>query len=469
MSSDVSVAQLAIVGAGPAGLSAAVSAGLAGVRSVLIDAGARPGGQFWRHSPDAKTGDPKLTDLLQTFESLVAGEVVTYLSGKQVWLIQNPATGGFILQLNNSGTVAEPAPHRVIRAERLLLCPGGYDRQLPVPGWQLPGVMAAGGLQAMLKEHQVRPGTRILLGGTGPFLLPVATALAAAGASVVGICEANTVAGWWRGCREVLSAREILAGKVIEAGGYLAKLAKYRIPYYQGAVITRITGDTHATTATIGRPDGSTIRTVEIDTVGMGWGFTPSMELVLAVGARTRVDVDGSLVAVVNGRQASTVPGVWVAGEATGVGGADKACCEGQLAGLAVAVDLGIKVDAALAVRLQRKIRSWRGFGAALHRAYPVPSNWKDRLTPQTVICRCEEVTYSAVQDAQGELGADSPRLIKLVTRAGMGWCQGRLCGFAVAGLCGNSSVVDHADLAAMSARPLAFPVTLGEIADSSE
>lgn len=472
MKADQAISPLVIVGAGPAGLAAAVTAGLSGVPLVLIDAGARTGGQYWRHCAKADRGDMadhRLAELLDKLHALVTSGVVTHYAGKQVWLIQTRADGRFVLRCNDSGAVAGGEPIRMVIADRLLLCPGGYDRQLPIPGWDLPGVMTAGGLQAMLKEHQIRAGTRILLAGTGPFLLPVATALAAAGASVVGICEANRASRWWRGRKGLVTAGGVLPGKLIEAGGYAAKLAKYRIPYYQGTVVNRISGENQVTAATITRRDGSRRRTVAVDTVGLGWGFTPSLELALGLGADTSVDTDGSLVAVVDNRQLSSVAGVWIAGEATGVGGAVKADCEGQLAGLAIAADVGVPVDSALAVSLQRNVRAWRGFAAAMHRAHPVPNDWSDHLTPETVICRCEDVTLAQVQTAQRDLLADGPRLVKLVTRAGMGWCQGRVCGYAVGRLCSGNNEPRAADLAALAGRPLAFPVTLSDIAEAED
>ena len=166
----------------------------------------------------------------------------------------------------------------------------------------------------------------------------------------------------------------------------------------------------------------------------LGWGFTPSLELVLAAGADTRLDVDGSLVAEVDDGQRSSQPGVYVAGEATGVGGAHLAVQEGELAALTAAEDAGLAPNPHTirrATGLRRGIRRGRTFARAMHLAHPVPSGWLEWLDDDTTVCRCEEVTAGNIRHAREDLGADDQRTVKLLARPGMGWCQGRVCGYA--------------------------------------
>lgn len=470
---------MAVVGAGPAGLAATVTAAEAGLRVLLVDAGIQPGGQFWRHPDEAHlpadeaTGHhnwAQFTGLRTRLRAGVASGAVTYRANTQVWFVE-PADSAFTLHL--SPAVEVPGGAGVARAGSLVLCPGGSDRQLPVPGWDLPGVMAAGGVQALLKAHRTVVGRRAVVAGTGPFLLPVATGLADAGVEVVGVCEAGDLRAWLPG----LPAAVGVPAKAVEGLGYARSLARHRIPYRTRTVVTAVEGDDTVRAVRTARLDragrvrpGSETRH-EVDLVALGWGFTPAQELVLAVGADTWVDADQSLVAVVDDGQRSTVTGVYVAGEATGVGGTALAVAEGELAGLSVASDRGrIGPDAGAEVkRRQRRLRGsiarGRAFAAAIHRAHPVPAHWAEWLTPDTIICRCEEVSWAEISVARSELGADDPRTVKLVARPGMGWCQGRICGFAVARLTVEGPLTaEH--LRPMAKRSLATPVTLQTLAD---
>ncbi|SEF95441.1 Thioredoxin reductase [Actinacidiphila yanglinensis] len=479
---------VAVVGAGPAGLAAAVEAAEAGLDVALVDAAGQPGGQYWRHFDErhAAPGDarglpggPVFTDLRARLRALSGSGRVRYLPGRQVWLATRDDDGTFTLR--TTATVSAPvsaaasvpvsAPESVT-ARALILCPGGYDRQLPVPGWDLPGVMAAGGVQALLKGHRTLAGKRAVVAGTGPFLLPVATGLARAGAAVAAVVEANGTLGWSRDPRGAVSA----PGKGVEALRYAASMARHRIPYRTGTVIREVLGDGRveavrtAVLARDGRPAGPE-REIAADLVALGWGFTPSLELPLMLGARTRLDLDGSLVVVVDALQRSSVEGVYVAGEATGVGGAALAVAEGRLSALALAASTGDPAGTAAIRRVRRRIRRARRFAAAMHRAYPVPAGWPRWLPDSAVVCRCEEVTYGDLRHAHADLGATDPRTLKMLARPGMGWCQGRICGFATAGiascLSGRPSTAE--DLRALSGRTPAAPVRLGELAALAE
>jgi NADPH-dependent 2,4-dienoyl-CoA reductase/sulfur reductase-like enzyme len=473
---------VAVVGAGPAGLAAATTAAAAGLTVAVVDAGLQPGGQYWRH-PDEGASDGAdaaaghhdwrvYLGLRERFERLRTSGSLTYLPRRQVWFVERPiASGGsFVLRLTpvtDAGPTIDGSTR--VRARALVLCPGGYDRSLPVPGWDLPGVMAAGGVQALLKGHRSLAGRRAVVAGTGPFLLPVATGLAAAGAEVVAVCEANAIRGWLRHLGGAVQA----PSKGLEGAAYARELLRHRIPYRSRTAVVGITGDAEVEAVTTARLDAAgrvrpgTERTLEVDLVALGWGFTPSLELLLGVGAETRRDVDESLVARVDDGQRSTVVHVYVAGEATGVGGASLAVLEGELAARTLAADRGLAADAVRVRRLRRRVGRARAFAASMHAAHPVPRHWADWLTPETLVCRCEEVTSGQICAARDELGATDARTLKLMARPGMGWCQGRVCGFATAKLAaGPDRQLTAGDLRPLAKKPLAAPVSLGELAD---
>jgi NADP-dependent aldehyde dehydrogenase len=470
-------ADVAVVGAGPAGLAAAVAAAESGAAVVLVDAGAQPGGQFWRHRSETVVpeqdgrghhGWKSYLDLRARFDAARGRGRITYLPGLQVWMSQqiHPAQGDDAsFTLRTTPTVAVAAleasvgPQTVV-ARRLVLCPGGYDRQLPVPGWDLPGVMAAGGIQAFIKANGILPGKRFVIAGTGPFLLPVAANIAEAGGKVLAVLESSSPTAWLPHLRAAAGVPE----KALEGAEYAAVFARHRIPYRTRSIVTEVLGTDHVSGVRTARVDADgrvlpgTERVYEdVDVVGFGWGFTPQMELPLSFGIQTRLDADGSLVGVVDERQQSSVPGLFLAGEVTGVGGATLAVLEGLAAGTAAAGGT---------VSPEKTAARHRRFAEAMHRAHPVPAAWQDWLVPETIVCRCEEVTACQITDARESLGARDVRTLKSFTRAGMGWCQGRVCGFAAACIGAGPGATPTAEsLSGSAKRPLAAPVGIGELA----
>ena len=418
---------VAVVGGGPAGLAAAAAAVRGGVRVAILDTAPRLGGQYWRHRAGA---EPR--DLWR------ARSAADHLPDSPVWFVER-IESGFRLH----------TPSGVVSADRVVLATGAHDRSLPFPGWTLPGVVTVGGAQALLKGHGVLVGQRVAVAGAGPFLLAVAAGLAQAGAEVVGVFEAGRLRSYGRHPGAITSA------KLAEGARYAAVLARHRVPYRRGCVVVAA----HGTDAV----DAITIRSrrrerrIEVDALAISYGFTPQVELAVALGCDTRLDVDGSLVVAVADDQRTSVPGVYAAGEITGVGGAALSQLEGAIAGWAV-------TDQAPEPRARRQREAARRFAAAMHDVHRPPP-WMDRLTDDTIVCRCEEVPYRGVRQAV-ELGGTDTRAVKLLCRTGMGWCQGRICGPAVAELTAhlNSRAVTREDLVAFANRPIAQPVTLGDL-----
>lgn len=471
-----------IVGAGPAGLAAA-STLLRGnaSRITVVDAGHSVGGQFWRQpapstAPNGLRADAQrdLHHDLGTFDRLradldrgVADGRVELLTGHQAWTVEavGSRAGGaaaFTVHLAEQLRPGVDAA-RARTGRTLLIATGAFDRALPFPGWDLPGVLTVGGLQALLKAGDVLAGRRVAIGGTGPFLLPVAAGLAQRGAQVVGVFEANTPARWLRHPR----ALAVNAGKLVEGADYAATLARRRVPVRPRTMVVQAHGADRVEAVTIMRLDGrgrlrsGTERRLEVDAVGIGWGFTPQLDLVLTLGCELDTQPDGTRVTAVDADQQSSRAGVFVAGETTGVGGATLAVAEGHAAGAAMARRLADAYETS--AQPSREVVRLRAFAAALQAAHPVPPAWREALTPETTFCRCEEVRYAAVQDALGGAGCDTrtdARQLKQLTRVGMGWCQGRVCGFA-------ADLVTSGRPGLPPERLVAAPVSLGALADT--
>lgn len=420
---------LAVIGGGPAGVAGALTAAMRGLRVVLVDSGVRLGGQYFRH----RDGPPE--EFARQVRAL--RERAEIMTGRQVWAVTREE-GGFTVHCIGGAAV---------RSRRLLIATGAHDRPLPFPGWDLPGVLTAGGAQALLKGHGVVAGRRVVVAGTGPFLLPVAAGLAAAGAGVAGVYEANGGLG--------LARHPLLAlGKAGEAAGYLATLARNRVPYRTRHAVVAAHGDRELEAVTVARLDRDwnvlATRRVPCDALATGYGFVPQIELGVQLGCATRPDADGTPVLTVDAAQRTTVPGVWAAGEPTGVGGRHLAETEGRIAGLSIVAD-----GAPVRALLRRRARL-RAFAAALHAAYPLKPGWQTWLTDDTLVCRCEEVPLAGIREAQ-QLGATDARSAKLLSRAGMGWCQGRICAHSVAALTGTSPPAPR--------RPIAQPISLADLA----
>ena len=295
----------------------------------------------WCPTPDGQGhhGWRTYLDLRASFDAARRRGRITYLPGQQVWMAQKRSTPA---SLRTTPTVAGGSGSgkadggSTVVARRLVLCPGGYDRQLPVPGWDLPGVMAAGGIQAFIKANGILPGRRFVIAGTGPFLLPVAANIAEAGGQVLAVLESSSPTAWLPHLRAAAGVPE----KALEGAEYAAVFARHRIPYRTRSIVTEVLGTDHVSGVRTARVDADgrvlpgTERVYEdVDVVGFGWGFTPQMELPLSFGIQTRLDADGSLVGVVNERQQSSIPGLFLAGEVTGVGGATLAVLEGLAGG----------------------------------------------------------------------------------------------------------------------------------------
>lgn len=481
--SDVAdLADVAVIGAGPAGLSAAVVAAEHGLRVMLIDAGTQTGGQFWRH-PDEQHLDsfkaPEHTghhhwrhyaDLRSRCAAAVASGRIRHLAGRQVW--RTDALGDRVALRTSAVTGVDSIPldDRTTWARRLVIATGAYDRQLPVPGWTLPGVMAAGGVQALLKANQVAAGRRAVVAGTGPFLLSVAAGLAAAGVEVVAVCDANALSRW--AATPLRALQE--PSKLWEGAQYAATFVRHRVPLRTRTVVTAVRGESRVSHVELSRVDGSgrvrpgSAKTVTADLVAFGWGFTPQLEIAVGLGLHTRVDVDESLVVEVDDTMRTSDPLVFAAGEVTGISGAVASCAEGELAGAAVAQELGVSVDQRTMARHLRRLRRGRRFAVGMHLASPVPAAWTEWLTPQTTVCRCEEVTVAEVSDAVCSLDADDARDVRVTARPGMGLCQGRVCGFAMSKLVSTHTGrdVDTAALESLTNRQVGVPVSLGDLAE---
>jgi hydrogen cyanide synthase HcnB len=460
---------LIVVGGGPAGIAAATEATRAGLRCLLVDEAPALGGQIYRQLPgEFAVRDPRglsrdhhRGDRLRAEFAQVAGQVEV-------------RTGTSVLEIVDGRQVVFASPEHGTRrlvAERLILATGAYDRPVPFPGWTLPGVLTAGGAQALMKTMRVRPGERALVAGTGPLLMVVAGQLHKAGVHVVAVLEAGrsafspgTAARAWR-----------QPGLLGDGARYRLALARAGIPVRYHHTVFAAHGPDAVQSVTYGpvdpvswRPVRERARDVDVDLLVVGFGFVPGIELAELAGCRTEYRADlGGWVPVRDETMQTSVPGVFAVGDGAGVGGVLVAVEEGRIAGITAAEQAGT-VDPAEARRRRRgpagRLRALAPVRAALDAiSYPRPG-LADLATDGTLLCRCEEVSRAEVRAAVAE-GARDLSAVKLLTRLGMGACQGRNCGPSTAAVLAAATGTHPADLGRINPRPPVKPVTLGTLA----
>ncbi len=384
--------EIAVVGAGPAGIAAAVRAGEAGRRVVLIDENPRPGGQIWRHR--------------ERFEApAVAGWWMARLERTPC-----EALYGASVVDGSAGELVVEQGARTLRvaAEQLVLATGARELFLPFPGWTLPNVLGVGAMQSLLKSGLEVRGRKVVVAGSGPLLLAVAAAVRKAGGRLLLVAEQAERARLRRFARGLWRH----PGKLAQAARYRA--AFIGTPYRAGAWVSEAEGDERLRRVTV--TDGGSSWSGVCDLLCAGYGLVPNVELASLLGCA----VAQGRVVVVDGTQRTSLAGVYCAGEPTGVGGVELAVVEGEIAGLSAAGEVG-----ALA-RLQRRRRRLARFARRLETAFDLRDELRALPTGDTIVCRCEDVPWGRIDPGW------SARQARLAVRLGMGPCQGRVCGPAM-------------------------------------
>jgi len=451
--------ELAVVGAGPAGLAAVAAAGL-GVEVVLVDEYPRPGGQYLKGAPHAATPASTVERQGHTLLAELARLGVSLRTQTQVWGIE-----GLKLALHG------PDGLDWLEAEAVVVATGARELVLPFPGWTLPGVMTLGGAQILAKEHGVLPGQRILLAGSGPLLLAVADELVRQGVEVVAVLEATHPGQWLRHAPVVWGNWDRLG----EGWRYLRRLRQARVPYRFRRAVVQALGSNELEAVVVarldrkGHPLSGGRETVAVDTLCLGFGFVPNTGLTQLAGCAHQFDPRrGGWVPQVNDRLETTVPGLFVAGEVAGVGGAGAAMVTGRIAGLAAAHRLGHLG----AEELGRELAAMAGachrlrrFGRMLNTLFaPRSALFRAIVTDDTLVCRCEEVSAGEVRAAVRR-GAVELDALKTWTRVGQGACQGRTCGPLLARLVAEETGRPLMDIGTFHVRPPLKPVPLADLA----
>ncbi|MCV9938882.1 NAD(P)/FAD-dependent oxidoreductase [Boseaceae bacterium BT-24-1] len=457
---------LVVVGAGPAGLSAAARAAELGVGVLLVDENPAPGGQIYRAVTTTPVSDRDVlgadywrgAEIVARFERSQA----SYAGSCTLWSIGPdaavPEGGGFEIGLSLDGRA------RLIGARQLILATGAQERPFPIPGWTLPGVMTAGAAQIALKSAAIVPAGRTVIAGCGPLLYLLAGQLAAAGAEIVAVLDTTPRSNW---LKAAAALPDFLRSPYLAKGLKLMAKARRSLRFVGG--VTGLAAEGADKLATVQVERGGSVETIACDTLLLHQGVIPSVNLSNAAGCTHDFDtVQHCWVPRLDDWLSSSEPGIAIAGDGAGIGGAESAALRGEVAALGAAHRLG-RLDASerdraaapLRAELARALRG-RRFLDLLYK--PAPQFLAPRRD-ETIICRCEEVTAGQVRDTAVRLGVTGPNQMKAFLRCGMGPCQGRLCGPTVVELIAEANGTTPAEVGYYRLRPPVKPITLAELA----
>lgn len=449
---------LVVVGAGPAGMAAATLGAEAGLSTLLLDENPAPGGQIYRAATTTPLRDASILgpDHAQGAELVAAlrASGAEHRAGATAWSLDRDLTHGVSLGVSLGGAA------RMIAARRVILATGALERPFPIPGWTLPGVMSVGAAQTLLKAAAMIPQGRVALAGTGPLLWLYAAQVKRAGGRLAAILDTTPRANWRNAARHVA---DFLRSPYALKGLRLMREARAGTRVISGVEALDAYGE--------GRLEG--LRYVAggargdlaLDALLLHQGVVPNVNLAMAAGVAHRwEEAQACFVPILDEAGQSSVPGVLIAGDGAGIGGAEAAALRGRLAARAVAQALkpgaATPEAAGLAGALAQAMR-----GRAFLDALFLPSKaFRRPARDEVIVCRCEEVTAGEVREAVA-IGATGPNQLKAYRRAGMGPCQGRMCGLTVVELIAQARGLPPQEIGYYRLRPPVKPVTLDEIA----
>jgi thioredoxin reductase/bacterioferritin-associated ferredoxin len=455
---------LAVIGTGPAGMAAAVAAAKFGLAVVAIDEQAAPGGQIYRNvlaSPVAGTLGP---DYRRGGELAAAFNAASGISRRHDTTVSMITPEGEVVLRRGDGKIV------LLRAQAVIIATGAMERPAPFPGWTLPGVMTAGSAQILLKSAAVVPADGVVLAGSGPLLYLVAAQLLHMGVRPGAIVETTPAANYRAAVRHWLGALRG-AATLLKGLGLITRLKMARVPMISGASGLVAEAGSGGTLARLKFRCAGRERSFACRLLLVHQGVVPNTQISRALDlAHDWDDAQRCWRPRLGAWGDTTLPGIYVAGDGGGIGGALAAEEQGRLAALAVACNLGCidkqeRDSRAVVLRkaLSRHL-AVRPFLDALYR----PGDEAVVPTDETVVCRCEEVTAAEIRRGVAD-GCISPSQIKSFARPGMGPCQGRMCGLTVAEVIAAARGLPVAEVGHFRLRQPLKPIALGELCELAD
>ena len=454
---------IVIVGAGPAGMSAAIEASGSGARVLVLDENAGPGGQIYRsigrnisHRNDVLGSDYWAgRDIAEAYEH-AQGD---YAAGASVWSVEPGLAAPHRLSVG----VSLHGRAKLVGADVVILATGAIERPFPVPGWTLPGVMSAGAAQIALKSARIVPEGRIVLAGCGPLLYLVASQLMAAGADIAALLTTTDSGAKWAALRHL---PDFLRSAYLRKGLTLMREVHRHVPVHSGVRSLSIAGSEKVVAVCFSQ--GGEPRRIEAECALLHHGVIPSINLASAAGCALEWnDGQRAFVPSSDAMGRSSVEGILLAGDGAGIGGAQYAALSGRKAAITALDDLG-RMSRQDVERRRQKIESeqriWRRGRAFLDALYVPARAYRAPVDPETIVCRCEEVRARDIRTAVA-LGVPGPNQLKTFLRCGMGPCQGRLCAQTITEIIADESCESPRTVGVFRFRSPVKPLRLGELA----
>jgi NADPH-dependent 2,4-dienoyl-CoA reductase/sulfur reductase-like enzyme len=460
----VDTVDVAVIGAGPAGLAAATQAAKAGLSVVLLDEQEAVGGQIYRaiERSDAQRRTILGADYAAgaALASEFARSGARYVPNASVWQVTRERTVHYL----KDGKVSS------FEARRVVLATGALERPFPIPGWTLPGVMTAGAAQILLKSAGEVPAEPPILVGCGPLLYLLGWQYVRAGVPIRALVDTTRHEDRWRAKRHMLSA--LRAWPYLSKGLQLMRtLREAGVPMHEAADDLRVESGIDEDGSERARALNFSVRGVshriEANVILLHQGVVPNTQFTLSLRALHKWDDAQLCFAPVTDQWGELdVPGIFVAGDGGGIGGAQAAETQGEVTALAIAAQLGAidttarNRSAAPLLRRLAEVMRIRPFLDSLYRPRDENRVPKDEV----IVCRCEEVTAGELRNFV-KLGCLGPNQAKSFGRCGMGPCQGRLCGLTVTEVIADARSVPPETVGYYRIRPPIKPLTLGELA----
>ena len=429
---DIKKVDLVVLGAGPAGVAAANVASKEGAEVVIIDENSSAGGQIYRAPPNEfQPQNSFKSDEFREGEkqrNILENSNLTALFKHRVWSVSSD------LVVSTVGPNGLSSWH----ARSLIIANGALERIIPFPGWTIPGVIGLAGSTILLKSQYVLPGQSTVVAGCGPLLIAVANGIIKSGGKVSAIIDLNSKSDWIKAFPRLFSRPD----QLFKGMSWFANIMKAGIKLYGGHAVTntkQVDNVLRISIAPINSAgsilDSKNQKIVEGDCLAIGHGLFPSTEITRLLKAKHIYDpLKGGWVPLIDDDFRSSIPGVYIAGDATGISGAFSAVQKGRIAGMAAVRDLNVMSSQKYKAKIKSELiilKKNENFGKAAVRLMKFRPELIQTITSETIVCRCEDVFRSEIDEAI-ESGARDLNQLKAWTRCGMGPCQGRTCSEAI-------------------------------------
>ncbi len=452
--------EIAIIGAGPAGMAAAIEASHGGARTAVFDEQASPGGQIYRAGNQFTDSNRHFLGKDYAYGSSLIEQFrrcnVDYFHSSTIWQVTNDLEIG----------VSKDGKSRLIKADNVIMATGAIERPFPIPGWTLPGVATVGSAQILLKTAGVVEDNAILV-GTGPLLYLLAVQYLRAGVEIRAILDTNPRRNKWKALKYLPGASARLH-LILKGQKWISEIKKARVPWYREVTHVSLYGK-EKLESVIFKTDKYEKKLANVQKAFLHHGVTPNINLPMAAGCEHSWDPLQLCWKPITSKEGETsIKGIWVAGDGGGIIGAHASEASGHVIARAILSCLGKEQNLSKNERWNKTLSKEVAFRPFIDALFQPKKNFRIPNQNGTIVCRCEEVTVGEIKK-NISLGCIGPNQLKAFCRSGMGACQGRLCGLTVSEIIADERKLPVSQIGHYRLRPPIKPLMLGELASLIE